>query len=181
MNVKEHILNTAESLFNRYGYTAVGINLIRDEANVSKTTIYRHFGNKSGLIESVLQRRHTKFQESLSNAVGTISSAAGKLEEIVDWHFNWFGSENFKGCMFIHALAEFKGVDEKVSEIAINHKKCLLDILLKTINVGTPHREEKSELLMTFLEGLIIRAEFSNISKQRQLYKDLMLKIAEIE
>ncbi|WP_374058095.1 TetR/AcrR family transcriptional regulator [Candidatus Pantoea persica] len=39
-------LNTAESLFNANGYTAVGVDLIRNTAGVSKTSMYRHFGSK---------------------------------------------------------------------------------------------------------------------------------------
>ena len=180
MKVRDHILDTAESLFNLHGYTAVGIDLIRDEARVSKTTIYRHFDGKKGLIGSVLNRRHLWFQKSIASVLDSVTKPKNKLDAILDWHFNWFASSDFEGCMFMHAFSEFKEEDEEISQIALDHKAWLYSELLSALDANLADREKKAEMLMTVLEGMIIRSEFSTLSNDRQLYKTLMLNITNL-
>jgi AcrR family transcriptional regulator len=181
MRVEDHILDIAESLFNLHGYTAVGIDLIRDEARVSKTTIYRHFDGKRGLIGSVLNRRHLRFRNSIASVLDSLTKTEDKLTAILDWHFNWFDSSDFEGCMFMHAFSEFKEGDEKISQIALDHKVWLLHELLSALDANIVAREQKAEMLMSILEGMIIRSEFSTLSHERQIYKTLMLNIAKCE
>ena len=42
----DKILKTAENLFNKHSFVAVGVDLIRDESGCSKTTMYTYFKNK---------------------------------------------------------------------------------------------------------------------------------------
>ena len=48
------ILIAASALFLKYGFTAVSMEMIRDEACVSKNTLYNHFENKKALFEAVI-------------------------------------------------------------------------------------------------------------------------------
>lgn len=178
MKVEDHILDTAESLFNLHGFIAVGIDLIRDEAGVSKTTIYRHFDGKRGLIGSVLYRRHLWFRKSIASALDSATNTDEKLIAILDWHFNWFESSDFEGCMFMHAFSEFKEEDEKISQMALDHRAWLLNQLLSTLDINIVAREQKAEMLMTILEGMVVRAESSTLSNDREIYKTLALNIS---
>ncbi len=157
MNKKEHILDVAEALFNKFGYTAVGVDLIRDKAEVSKTSMYRHFGSKNKLIERVLMRRHQRFEEELNAVVSAAAGHENRLDAILDWHFAWFRAVNFKGCMFMHALAEFKGQDDVIAQQALQHKAWLKSLLFSVFEPGQKDVEAKTEVIMTFLEGMIIR------------------------
>ncbi|UTV30797.1 TetR/AcrR family transcriptional regulator [Photobacterium atrarenae] len=171
MSKKEHILNVAEGLFNQLGYTAVGVDLIRDKAEVSKTSMYRHFGSKNKLIEAVLIRRHQRFEEELNAVVSAATDTDSRLNAILDWHFSWFRAVNFKGCMFMHALAEFRGHDEALAQQALKHKAWLKSLLFSTFEPGEPGAEAKTEAIMTFLEGMIIRAEFGEVSGYEEIYR----------
>ncbi|OTA20320.1 HTH-type transcriptional regulator KstR [Xenorhabdus beddingii] len=171
MNKKEHILDIAESLFNQFGYNAVGVDLIRDKANVSKTSMYRYFGSKNKLIESLLIRRHTRFEEALNRAVSATKGTENKLNTILDWHFTWFQSPDFKGCLFMHALAEFKGHDEMIVKQAQQHKTWLKSLLLSILPTHQKDAENKAETLIAFIEGIIIRAEFGDIRRYEQTYR----------
>ncbi|MCF2858768.1 TetR/AcrR family transcriptional regulator [Pseudoalteromonas sp. SMS1] len=177
MKVEQHILDIAEDLFNKNGYTSVGVDLIRDEAKVSKTTIYRHFGDKNGLVEAVLNRRHLRFQDSLECAVSEIQSREEKLISILNWHFEWFSTPHFEGCMFMNALAEFKNRDESISQIALDHKRWLLGLVCRALSNDPDNIQDKPEMIMTFIEGLIIRAKFENIINNRGLYEKALLKL----
>ena len=55
-DARERIIRTAYELFTRHGLAAVGVDRIVAEANVAKTTLYRHFRSKDDLILAVLER-----------------------------------------------------------------------------------------------------------------------------
>ncbi|WP_224653735.1 TetR/AcrR family transcriptional regulator [Pectobacterium versatile] len=168
---REHILAIAEALFNEFGYTAVGVDFIRDKAEVSKTSMYRHFGSKNKLIEAVLIRRHVRFEEGLVSVVSGIKDAESRLDAVMDWHFSWFRTVHFKGCMFMHALAEFKGQDEAITALALSHKIWLKSFLLSIFTAEEPSKEDKTEAIMTFLEGMIVRAEFIGTASGEDVYR----------
>jgi len=59
----EKLLDKAEELFWKYGYTSVSVDQIAKEAGISKMTIYKHFHSKEDLFLEVLMNnteRHTK-------------------------------------------------------------------------------------------------------------------------
>ncbi|WP_338885688.1 TetR/AcrR family transcriptional regulator [Xenorhabdus sp. TH1] len=171
MNKREHILDTAETLFNEFGYTSVGVDLIRDKAQISKTSMYRYFGSKNKLIEAVLVRRHQFFEKGLTETVSAASNTESRLNAILDWHFSWFRSVDFKGCMFMHALAEFKGFDEKLTQQALQHKAWFESLLFSVFESRQPGIEAKTKAIMTFLEGMIVRAEFGEVVGYEEIYR----------
>ncbi|OOF10709.1 MULTISPECIES: TetR/AcrR family transcriptional regulator [unclassified Salinivibrio] len=156
MSKRDHILAVAESLFNQFGYTAVGVDKIRDEAAVSKTSMYRHFGAKSALIEAVLQARHTRFEQGLQQAIDAHQDKDAQLAALLDWHLAWFKQDDFKGCMFMHAIGEFKSnTDSQIVEIAKAHKDKIYGLIEQIVG-----SKAVADAVMTLLEGLIVRAEF---------------------
>lgn len=171
------ILDVAEDLFNSFGYTAVGVDLIRDKAGISKTSMYRYFGSKNRLIEAVLVRRHQYFVEGLNAVVSVEKNQQEKLDAILAWYFSWFRQANFKGCMFMHALAEFKGFDETISAQALHHKTWLKSLLGSIFEPEQENVEEKVESIMTFLEGMIVRAEFEDVSQYEGFYRSSAKKL----
>ncbi|NOH95835.1 TetR/AcrR family transcriptional regulator [Vibrio sp. 99-70-13A1] len=175
MSKKEHILDVAESLFNQFGYTAVGVDMIRDSAEVSKTSMYRHFGSKTKLIEAVLARRHQRFESSLASRVDGHSSVMDRLNALLDWHFDWFEQPDFKGCMFMHALAEFKETEETIAMLSYQHKAWLKESVIGCLelndNLNAAQMMMKTEILMTFIEGMIVRSEFGVSMTDQNQYR----------
>lgn len=55
MAAKEEILSIALRLFTEEGYENTGVAKIVQEAGVTKPTLYHHFGNKEGLLASLVQ------------------------------------------------------------------------------------------------------------------------------
>ena len=67
---KETILNSAKSLFARYGERSVSMDDIARESNISKKTIYQHFSNKESLLLTIVEtviERWTIYKEALRN------------------------------------------------------------------------------------------------------------------
>ncbi|WP_454441947.1 TetR/AcrR family transcriptional regulator [Vibrio bathopelagicus] len=177
MSKKDLILDVAESLFNQFGYTAVGVDMIRDEAAVSKTSMYRHFGSKTKLIEAVLERRHQRFESSLEAALSSTSGLQNQLDALLDWHLAWFEQADFKGCMFMHALAEFKESEDDIAMLSRQHKVWLKNTIHDVVSSGeevdAATLELRSESVMTFIEGLIVRSEFGKVDTNLDSTPDL--------
>ncbi|MEM9077287.1 MAG: helix-turn-helix domain-containing protein [Bacteroidota bacterium] len=57
---QENILNAALELFAIHGYTAVSTSKIAKEAKVSEGLIFRHFGNKKGLLNAILNHAYER-------------------------------------------------------------------------------------------------------------------------
>ena len=55
MTNKEIILDTALQLFGEQGYDRTPTSLIAKTSGVSEGLIFRHFGNKAGLLEAIIQ------------------------------------------------------------------------------------------------------------------------------
>ncbi len=52
---EEKILKAATKLFSEYGYNGVSTKKIADTAGVNEVTLFRHFGNKSNLLQAVIK------------------------------------------------------------------------------------------------------------------------------
>ncbi|OKL45677.1 TetR/AcrR family transcriptional regulator [Pseudovibrio exalbescens] len=158
MTKKEDILEAATRLFNEYGYTAVGVDLIRDEANVSKMTIYKHFKTKDYLVEAVLNYRHQKFSHGITSALEGIDDPEQRLRAIFNWHLQWFFSPDFFGCMFVKAMGEFHASDP-LREVAQGHKQWIANVIADILrDMGREDVEPMASYLQMALEGMIVNA-----------------------
>lgn len=60
---KESILNNALTLFANEGYNAVPTSKIAKAAGVSEGLIFRHFGNKQGLLDALMEMAEEKMSQ----------------------------------------------------------------------------------------------------------------------
>ncbi len=56
-DTKQKILNAAEDLFGKYGYSATSLRRVIAEAGVNLAAIHYHFGSKQGLLDQVILRK----------------------------------------------------------------------------------------------------------------------------
>lgn len=65
MDTKERLLDEALALFARRGVDAVGIQEIVEAAEVTKPTLYHHFGSKEGLVKALADRGFARLHRAL--------------------------------------------------------------------------------------------------------------------
>lgn len=162
-NKKDQIISTATNLFSQYGYHAVGIDLIIKDAGVSKKTMYKHFPSKENLIIEVLKQRNTNFSVSLDQKLDFEDDAIRKLELIFEWHNEWYISEEFSGCLFAKAAAEFPNKDEEIHKIVLKQKSDLtarIEQILNQLSLSnTP--EYTARIIVMLLDGANISAQIT--------------------
>jgi len=157
---RERLIESARSLFCRYGINSVGVDAIVEAAGTAKTTLYKLFGSKDGLVEAVLEREgriwRTWFLETIDGPGG---SAAERLDRIGPALRIWFSREDFYGCPFINAVGESDKADDRLRTLAIAHKKIVLERLAALCaEAGEPEPEQAAHTLGLIIDGAIVMA-----------------------
>ena len=157
---RDHLMATAWRLFYRDGLRAVGIDTILAEAGVAKMTLYNHFASKEELIIAILEKRDVEFRASLMarvEAAGTDPSQ--RLLAVFDWHEAWFGTEDFKGCIFIRAVSEYPDPVHPIHQTAWRHKIAVKTLLADLATAsGARDPDAFAETLSLLIDGAIVTA-----------------------
>ena len=162
------IADTAEQLFYQKGFANVGVDEIRDQSGCSKTTLYKHFGNKDNLIFQVLKIRNLRFQQELITAIKDLDHSDAIIQ-IFKWHLAWFNQEDFNGCLFVRAKEEIQG-DQAIQQLVIEHKEFIRKLISEQLAQKPQHITNQ---LMVILEGLL---NISVVYKDDKTLYDKMIK-----
>ncbi len=160
---RDHLVDTALDLFCREGFHATGIDRILDEAGVARMTLYNHFKSKDELILATLRLRDERFRDWFVDAVERAATAPReRLIAIFDALGEWFAEENFSGCMFINASAEFAPPDDPIHAAAAEHKLLMRgyirDQAMAAGLSGAAEADSLADGLMLLAEGAIVMA-----------------------
>lgn len=160
---RQNIVETAYRLFKRDGFHATGIDKIIAEAAVAKMTMYRHFPSKDGLIVEVLDWRAERFDQALGRLAEADMTPQEKIIAIFDWHERWFDSQDFHGCLFQHALAEFGEPTHVVHEAVLRQKRGLQRrlqaILARAMPADKARARQVAMTLFMLVEGATLLAQ----------------------
>jgi AcrR family transcriptional regulator len=107
-DARERILRTAYALYWRHGINAVGVDRVVAEAGVAKTSLYRHFQSKEGLVVAVIERHKEAWTRDwlLAEVERRGQTPREKLLAIFDAFDDWFRQDHFDGCLFTNTLIE---------------------------------------------------------------------------
>jgi AcrR family transcriptional regulator len=119
---RKALIETASRLFAQYGYHAVGIDRIIAESQVAKMTMYKYFPSKNKLVVEVLNTKSAELAADIATAVAPHSCPLEKLRAVFLWYDTWFRSDNFTGCMFTNAAAEFHAEENEILAAAAAQK-----------------------------------------------------------
>ncbi|MAI61061.1 MAG: hypothetical protein CBB87_01065 [Micavibrio sp. TMED27] len=160
---RDHLIETAITLFCEHGYHATGIDRLLATAGVSKKTMYQHFRSKEELIYAALQQYDSVFRNNFMKAVEDIGKTPEeKLLAIFDVAETWFNGNKFFGCMFINAIGEYSEQESPIRDISKQFKKLMwgyVNGLAKDACVKN-HKALADELCL-LLEGSIVTAQVS--------------------
>lgn len=160
-DARERIIRTAYELFTRHGMTAVGVDRIVAEAGVAKTTLYRHFRSKDDLIAEVVERHHQLFLQDWLEPETRKRGAtpANQLLAVFETLDEWFGDENFQGCLLINSLLEAHdryGTVRHASIRAIDDVYVFLERLAVEANAREPER--LAQQIHLLVRGAVVAA-----------------------
>ena len=85
-NKQQSILESALILFSEKGYDAVSTSAISRHAEVSEGLIFRHFKDKKGLLNKLLELWIEKFEDHLST-IDSIEKADQRIQAVMELPF----------------------------------------------------------------------------------------------
>jgi AcrR family transcriptional regulator len=168
---RDHLVDTALNLFSHYGFHATGIDRILAEAGVAKMTLYRHFKSKDELILAALCLRDELYRKWF---MGEIERLAASPQDRLLALFNaleiWFKSNEFTGCCFNNAVAEFGDKNHPIHTAAAEHKRSVRDYIVNlTEAADATDPKVLADQLMMLMEGAIVSARVTgNAASARQ-------------
>lgn len=157
---RERLIAAATRLFCRYGVNSVGVDAIVEAAGTAKTTLYKVFGSKDGLVEAVLEREgrtwRAWFMAEMDGPGGTPDDRLARLGPALR---RWFARDDFYGCPFINAVGESDKADDRLRSLAIAHKKIVLErIAALCAEAGCRDPGEVAHTLGLIIDGAIVAA-----------------------
>lgn len=177
---RDHLVDVALDLFCRDGFHATGIDKIVETAGVARMTLYNHFKSKDELILAALRRRDEKFRNWFMRTVERLaSSPQGRLLAIFDALDQWFKEDDFSGCMFVNASAEFADADDPIHMASAEHKILVLKYIRALCDdTDADKPDELAEEINLLAEGAIAMAyvagDYQSAAKAKQAVKKLL-------
>ena len=152
-------MDTATNLFSKNGYHATGIDAIIEEAGVSRMSLYNNFTSKDALIEAVLSRHHERIAEWVKGIIESADDANVRFDRLFDEFGRRWSSDDFHGCPFVNAIAEYSDADHPVHQFSRNHKEQIEGLLSKlALDIGSMRPDETASQLMLIVDGGAFRA-----------------------
>jgi len=157
--VRQRILETAQRLFYRDGFRAVGIDTIVAEAGVAKMSLYRHFPSKDDLIVAYLEESNRQYWEWLDGAVAHLDDPEEKLTGMFDAIEKLATSPECLGCTFQGTAAEFPDRDHPGHQVALAHKRKVRDRFAQLAGEAVLRDpEELADQLLLLMDGAWVAA-----------------------
>ncbi len=130
-STRQHIIDTAYSLFYQRGFGRVGVDSVAEHAGLTKRTLYYHFASKDELLAAVLEHHGALAIERIQRWGGQLH---GTVADLTDALFRelaaWAAKPGWEGAGFTRIVMELADLPgHPARAIARRHKAALEDWL----------------------------------------------------
>jgi AcrR family transcriptional regulator len=154
---RQHLLEVAGELFYREGIHAVGIDRILHEAGTTRSTMYRHFNGKEGLVVAYLKREDEMLRQILADAEDYAASPDHLLQLTIDGIVEDATRHHTRGCPFINATAEYPDEDSPVRRLVTDHRDWFHDTLRRYLaDAKRPEPFERAATLGMLRDAVLV-------------------------
>ncbi len=154
---RERLLETAGRLFYSEGIRAIGVDRVVSEANVNRTTFYRHFKSKDELVTAYIQSRDHELRTSFDAVRQMLTDPADLLQAVAIDIAQTICGEGFRGCPFINAAVEFPDPNSPIHKAVANHRTWFRDTLLALfVALEHPEPTHATRRLILLRDGAMI-------------------------
>ena len=172
--VRDKILATASELFYNHGIRAVGVDTVVEKAQVAKTSLYRHFGNKDELVVAFLQQKDENFWRDWDRvSAAHADDPRAELFAQLEWIGDRAGRPEYRGCPQINIVAEYPELDHPARQLARAHKARLRERLrVIAERLGCARPDELAGQLGVLLNGAFVSSSmFEGPEEARHLLR----------
>lgn len=151
------VLAVASDLFYTRGINTVGMELIAEEASVTKKTIYDRFGSKENLVVSYLRTRDERWRRWLHNRLNEIDNPRDQILDTFDALGEWMADTSTHGCAMVNAYAELTDPGHPGRVVVTSQKewtRALYEDLARQLGNADPGA--LADTLLVLHEGAVI-------------------------
>jgi AcrR family transcriptional regulator len=159
---RERILKAATELFTAQGVNATGMDQLATVANVSKRTLYTHFGSKDDLVHAYLSNLEDGLLPAEVAPGEACPDPRAQLLAVFDWDPRT-SDEPLRGCPFLNAAVEVPDPEHPVHRLVAAYKTEFarrLAVLARLAGARDP--EELGERLALLYDGAVARSTALN-------------------
>lgn len=114
---RDKILDVAEALFARRGYSGVGLREVAEQVGLSKSSLFHHFPGKVQLYCEVLHRALRRMDEHLQPALDSAGSVPARLERWVDGLIDGLVEHPPTARLLLRALVEDESLPPEADDL----------------------------------------------------------------
>jgi AcrR family transcriptional regulator len=165
---QKNILEAALQLFAKEGYNGTATSKIAKKAGVSEGLIFRHFGNKAGLLDAIMKLGKERAMERYA-VVLEEDDPQKVIEKALAIPLS-VGEEDYHFWRLIYSL---KWQSKTYDESTTAPLKAALINAFEALNYDYPLAETES--LLMYLDGMAMTVLLRNVKNAEQIYQ-LMVK-----
>ncbi|MFZ0755980.1 MAG: TetR/AcrR family transcriptional regulator [Trebonia sp.] len=156
-SARERILTTADRLFYGNGIQAIGVQRLIEESQVTRVTFYRHFPSKDDLVLAYLEQRKWQARAAVQAIID--SHPGNPRGALHAWAvaFTEDGMiDEYRGCTFVNAAAEYGPPDHPVRTMAVEQRRWV-NATAQTLLREAGHRDPvaATRVLMALRTGYV--------------------------
>lgn len=171
---QQQILDSALHLFAEHGYSATPTSLIAKEAGVSEGLIFRHFGNKDGLLKAVLDAGVGKALEYFQ-AIDPKSNPIDILRAYIELPFRVLDESEQRFWRLIYTLKWQQGY-------TMEGMQAIFEVLTQAFSdLGYNRPEAEAHTLMAILDGVVTTILLKELSEDQQEIKTCLFEKYQIK
>ncbi|HEV7775249.1 MAG TPA: TetR/AcrR family transcriptional regulator [Luteibacter sp.] len=136
-DTRQHILDVAQPLLLRKGFTAVGLAEVLEAAQVPKGSFYHYFGSKEAFGEAMLEAYFTDYLARVDVLLTQPGPAARRLTAFFDdWLDSQTGDEAQSRCLVVKLGAEVCDLSESMRAALERGTRGVIDRLARCVEAG---------------------------------------------
>lgn len=171
-SAREHLLEVAGRLFYREGIHSVGVDRVIREAGTTRSTLYRHFEGKEGLVVAYLKREDQLLRSAFADAEGRATDPEQLLSLAITGVADDAVRHHTRGCPFINATAEFPDAESPVRQVVYSHRQWFRTALEQYLDAaGRTEVKAKADLMVMLRDAVLIGSYLDDASQVRQAYE----------
>ena len=148
---RDRLLRTATEVFYAKGIHAVGVEEIVERAQITRSTLYRHFPGKEELVVAYLQTASQFERDGLTSVLTPEQSPEDAVRAVARAIVGQIANPAFRGCAFLNAAAEYPDVDHPVHRAILDHRAWFADLARTLFHAVAPESSEESAGLFVML------------------------------
>lgn len=160
---RDRLLRTATEVFYAKGIHAVGIEEIVERAQITRSTLYRHFPGKEDLVVAYLRAASQYERDAISGRLKDGQSPEAAVRAVAKAVAAQIKNPAFRGCAFLNAASEYPDPDHPVRRAIDDHRTWFAELVQALFEaVSTQGARESAQLFVLLRDGAMASACLSD-------------------